>query len=645
LGLAAFQFYRCRREFRSWLRTFRANTDIKALAIIALLTAIIHSVVPIQQGLDRYYGKAGLDFYPYTLLAQYLMDESYNTETSQFGLRPSALFTDAYKHWRIGQSIIQAEVSVFSQTNAQSGFAATIVLFLTALAICSYGILREMEVPRLTAAAGALLPTIFQAITRLSIDAYLSQTSTLFVFVFLTYLLLRQDLNARTFTLFFSLSLAYLISAYSELMPFGCAALILGIAFVRQDSFRTKRLTLFGAVLLVVLVNPFYIPDLISFLAQQYLTVTGSTGLNSLMPGVLTWRGWSEALFGVMPDRVAPIVEICAIAFVFLAVPGIILLKQSQRLAFGAVLLPFVALAIYLTTRRPLPVYPLTKLIFSYLPLISALALAAIGKLAFPRMDRLTTACRATLLLFMIAVVARGSIQEYQKSCNDKDLIESHYLRDPAFLDVCRQLEAVKTKKVLLFETNRALFFWLCYHARNNDVFTIFDQQIFLRSQTEKYAFSEIPKFEDVDLVVTHNQIIDTKGSRDVCLAMIDRSKAELRENGERFFWLGPQTTKVYFLGSKSVTANMRMCLSPGPEAKNLSVQFSIYQGQANIFNGEIDRQTTSFAQLRIPQGVSEIEIRASGLATEREPSDSNEYLVKLDSLDITETEPLAKRP
>ncbi|HTD17716.1 MAG TPA: hypothetical protein VK673_21200, partial [Chthoniobacterales bacterium] len=236
LGAAAFQFYRCRRELRGWLRILRASTDIKALAIIALLTAIIHSVVPIQQGLDRYYGKAGLDFYPYTLLAQYLMDESYNTDTNQFRLRPSALFTEAYKHERIGQSIIQAEVSVFSQTNAQSGFAATIVLFLTALAICSYGILREMEIPRLTAAAGALLPTIFQAITRLSIDAYLSQTSTLFVFVFLTYLLLRQDLNARTFTLFFSLSLAYLISAYSELMPFGCAALILGIAFVRQDS-------------------------------------------------------------------------------------------------------------------------------------------------------------------------------------------------------------------------------------------------------------------------------------------------------------------------------------------------------------------------------------------------------------------------
>jgi hypothetical protein len=129
LGLAAFQFYRCRREFRSWLRIFLVNADNKALGIVMLLTAIFHGAVPVQLSLNAYYGKAGLDFYPYTLLAQYLRDESYKTDTSQFGLRPSAFFAIRYTHERIGQSIVQAEVSVFSQTNAQSGFAATVVFF------------------------------------------------------------------------------------------------------------------------------------------------------------------------------------------------------------------------------------------------------------------------------------------------------------------------------------------------------------------------------------------------------------------------------------------------------------------------------------------------------------------------------------
>jgi hypothetical protein len=137
LGLAAFQFYRYRREFRGWLRTFRAHSNFKALGIAVLLTAIFHSVVPIQQGLDVYYGKAGLDFYPYTVLAQYLRDEFYKTDPTQFGLRLSGLFPSGYAQQGTGQSVIQTEVSVFSQMSAQSGFAATIALFLTALAICS----------------------------------------------------------------------------------------------------------------------------------------------------------------------------------------------------------------------------------------------------------------------------------------------------------------------------------------------------------------------------------------------------------------------------------------------------------------------------------------------------------------------------
>jgi hypothetical protein len=642
LALAVFQLYRFRRELRGWLRNLRTNADIKALGVVALLTAAFHGVVPVQQGLDAYYGKAGLDCYPYTNLAQYLRDESYNTDATQFGLRPSALFTTKYKHERIGQSIVQAEISVFSQTNAQSGFAATIILFLTALAICSYGLLRDMDVPRFAAAAGAFLPTIFQAVTRLSIDAYLSQTSTLFVFVFLTHVLLRQDLNARSFTVFFSFGLAYLISAYSELMPFGCSALILGIVFARRDSFQTKRLTLLCTTLLSALINPFYIADLIRFLELQYLSAVRFVGINSLIPGVLTLRGWSEALFGVVSAPVAPLSEICAIAFVLLAIPGFIFLKRFQRLAFGSVLLPFIAVAFYFATKTPLPVYPLTKLIFSFLPLISILAFAAIAKFTLPRTERLTTLCRAALLLLFVAVAARGSIQEYQKTWNDNELIESPLIRNPNFLDVCRQLEGIKNKRVLLFETNRSLFFWLCYHARNNDVFTMLDPaEIFLASEPEKFPFCQIPKLDDVDLVVTRNRIVDTKSGPDMCLSVIDPSRGEQRENGNNLYWLGPPTTKVYFLGFQPVLANLQMRFSPGQEAKTLPVPFSIYQGQDNVFNGEIDRQTTASAQLGIPQGISEIELRVTGLAAEPQPDDPYQCTVKLDSLDITGTEPL----
>jgi hypothetical protein len=640
LGLAAFQFYRCRGEFRDWLRIFCTNADLKALSIVILFTAVFHSAVPVQQGLGVYYGKAGLDFYPYTLLAQYLRDESYKTAPSQFGLRPSALLVTKNIHERIGQSIIQAEVSVFSQTNAQSGFAATVVLFLTALAICSYGILRQMGVPCFTAVTGASLPAIFQSITRLTIDAYLSQTATLFVFVFLTHLLLQRDLKARSFALFFSLGLAYLISAYSELLPFGCAALLLGIAFARQDTLQTKLRTLLGAILLVALVNPFYINNLISFLEQQYLTAAQSQPMmNNLIPGVLTLRGWSEALFGVMPSRIAPLFEICAVAFAFLAIPGLMFLKKFQKPAFLSFLLPFIASALYLTTKTPLPVYPLTKLIFSFLPLISVLAFAAIARFVLPGQVRWTTRFRAALLLFLVALAARGSMQAYQKTWSGNDLIESKSIKDQDFLEVCRQLEGVKNKKLLIFETDRSLFLWLCYHARNNDVFTILDPgRILIGSGSLKLAFCEIPKLQDVDLVVMRNQIIDAKSGQDFYLALIDPSRGEQRENGTNFYWVSPPKTKVCFLGSRPVLADLRIQLSPGSDAKVLPVPVSIRQGQDDVFNGEIYRPTGASVRLRIPQGISEIEVGASGLAAAREPNDPFQCMVRLDTLEVTGT-------
>jgi hypothetical protein len=59
-------------------------------------------------------------------------------------------------------------------------------------------------------------------------------------------------------------------------------------------------------------------------------------------------------------------------------------------------------MALYLATRTPLPVYPLTKLIFSFLPLISVLAFAAIARFVLPRAERLAVTSRAALLLSLL---------------------------------------------------------------------------------------------------------------------------------------------------------------------------------------------------------------------------------------------------
>ena len=140
----------------------------------------------------------------------------------------------------------------------------------------------------------ALLP----AVTRLSLNGFLSQISILFVFPFFASLLRREDLSARRFILFFSLTLAYVVAAYPEIAPIGFCTLFLGVMFVRRDKFRTKRLMFMSAIFLIALMNPFYLRNLIEFLGEQFYIATNGANMEHLAPNLLTLRGWSELIFG-----------------------------------------------------------------------------------------------------------------------------------------------------------------------------------------------------------------------------------------------------------------------------------------------------------------------------------------------------------
>jgi hypothetical protein len=84
------------------------------------------------------------------------------------------------------------------------------------------------------------------------------------------------------------------------------------------------------------------------------------------------------------------------------------------------------------------------------------------------------------------------------------------YFREPRFLEVCRELEHIKNKRVFLYENDELLTPWLCYHARRNEVYV--DAQFtvdldFLR----RAPFSKTPDFKTIDFAVTPERIVDLK--------------------------------------------------------------------------------------------------------------------------------------
>jgi hypothetical protein len=384
------------------IQTFFSNAEVRTLALIIMLTITFHGIVPIQQGLEWYYGKGYDDQLNYVLLAEFLKEEPYSTSSQDIGLRPwlvrpvgfeasgeqfgmtagSKVEAAGLKNLRIGQSIITAEASVWSGVGGSGGYAATVIFFFTLLAICFYALLRDTGINRFIAGSGALLAAFLPGLTRLSLNGFLSQVSILFVFPFFASLLRREELSARTFTLFFSLTLAFLIAAYSELAPIGFCTLLLGVMFARKDKIRTNKLMLISAGLLVAFVNPFYLRNSIEFLSQQYKLAGSSTFLDNLAPDVLTLRGWSELIFGVITSAPFTLLFDCLtilLGILFLA--GAIILPRRDRPIFAAILLPCILVISYLATRNPRPYYPIAKVTLTFLPFAIGLVFVAVSML------------------------------------------------------------------------------------------------------------------------------------------------------------------------------------------------------------------------------------------------------------------------
>jgi hypothetical protein len=655
LGVALAQVWWCRRKFVVWGRAFCSNGDVRALAVVILLTVTFHGIVPVRQGLGWYYGKGHFDQINYVLLAEFLKEEPYSTSQEEIGLRPwlvgtvgfhdptgqlssgAGLETIGLKKVRIGQSIVTAEIGVWSWTDGKGSYAATVVFFLTLLAICVYGFLRQTGIDRFLAGAGALLAAFLPVVTRLSLDGFLSQISVLFVFPLFGCLLRPHDLSARSFTLLFSLTLAYLISAYSEIAPIGLCTLFLGVMFVRQDKMRVKRLILMSAILLIALMNPYYLGNLIQFLGYQYNLAAGAPSLwDNVMPNVLTLRGWSEIIFGtISPAPFASFIDLCALLLGVLFLGGAILLPGSAKLLFGAILLPPFLLVLYLAIRTPFSYYPIAKITLTILPCVIGLVFVPVSRFAANNGDRAVGALTKVLCAIVVAAAAAGSACYYSEVLNNQGLVG--IFREPRFLEVCRKLEEINKKRVLVFETHPLLSAWLCYHARHNEVY--FDGRLLSDSPIPaSLPFSKIPDLKNIDFVVTRDRILDLKAPSIPCLTSVDDTPGEDWGDGRIRYWLGPPA-RLRFLALRPMSANLNMWLAPAPKVATSPIDFFLTDVHGHVSRWELWSKKVQVLRMTLPKGLSYLELSVK--AEENDPNTGPSFptLAELDGLEISDVD------
>jgi hypothetical protein len=654
LGAALVQVWLCRRKFVPWTRTFSANADLRTLAVVMLLTITFHGIVPIRQGLEWYYGKGYFDHINYVLLAEFLKEEPYSTSQQNIGLHPWLVKPVGFqvnevqvgtnggpgeeiiglKHQRIGQSIITAEISVWSGTDGKGGYAATVIFFLTVLAICLYVFLRESGVDRFMAGLGALLAALLPAITRLSLNGFLSQLSILFVFPFFGSLLRQQSLNARSFTLFFSFSLAYVVAAYSEIAPIVICSLFLGVMFVRSDKFSTKRLMFMSAILLIALMNLYYLRNLIGFLGQQYYYAANAKFLNNMAPEVTTLRGWSELLFGVVTNPpLEALFDYSAIFLGLLFLAGAILLSRRDRLVLTAILLPVILVIVYLATRTPPSYYPIAKITLSILPFMSGLVFVPLSRLA--ARSQIRPLGVRLFCAVLVAAAAAGSVRYYSEVLHNGGLLR--FVREPRFLEVCQQLEKIKNKRVVVFETHPLLTAWLCYHARYNDVY--FDGRLISDSSVPVIApFAKVPDLANVDFVATRDRIVDLRAPGVSCLTLVDDPPGEDRREGQVRYWLGPPAG-LRFLALRAISANLKMRLTLGPEATTLPIEYFLADDRGQISQGELWSKSLDVRRMSFPRGLSAmlLSVKAKG---DSNTSPGFPILAELDEVEVSDIRP-----
>jgi hypothetical protein len=654
LGGALLQTWRYRHHFPEWIGQLRSSKETRSLAALVLLTVTFHGVVPVQQGLEWYYGKGHFDQINYVLLAEFLKEEPYSTSAEAIGLRPwligpvgfheakgelamssgPGLDTIGLKNERIGQSLITGEISVWSGTDAKGGYAATVIFFLTVLVISLYAFLREILADQFMAASGALLGVFLPVVTRLSLDGFLSQVGILFIFPFFASLLRHRELSPRSFTLFFSLTLAYLISVYSEMAPIGICVFVSGILFIRSDQARPKRLMFMGAILLIACLNPYYLRNMIEFLGYQYNLAAHAASLwDNVAPDIVTLDGWTAIIFGNFAS--GPLISWfagCTILLAILFLAGSIFLARKERLILAAILIPVFLLVLYLATRTPPSYYPIAKITLTLLPFLSGLVFVGLSQVA----PNSKGGSNALLLKVFSAVIvittAAGSVGYYAEVLKIEGMLSA--FREPRFQAVCRELEGIRNKCVLVFETQPLLSAWLCYHARHDDVY--FDGRMISDSAVPAgLSFSEIPDLEKVDFVVTRDRLVNLRTTSAACLTSVDDTIGEDRVNGRVRYELGPPA-RLRFLALQAMAADLKMRFTPGPRGTISPFNYFLTDPHGGVFQGEIQGETLEILRMNIPRGISYLELAVKAKEPNLGAGATFPILAELDGLQIS---------
>jgi hypothetical protein len=331
---------------------------------------------------DAYLARGWADQYNYVAIADFVRDVRFDQPVTS-ALPPHVLLAIAYRHMRIGQSVLHAFFSAIGADSTKALFEPTIIWPVFLVVLATFSTIRAMGLPRALALCGALLAGLLPAIAYVHLESFLSQALALPFLVYIVVLCHRvRRTDATADYVMLAAVFAATTSMYIEIFPIaaGCAGLLI-VSNALRSPLSWARLGRCG----LVLVAPFA-------LRMTSGLVVVLSGIDRPVLGVIyPWafhiEGIQRVWFGDLVNdalfRGAPLTRLMAVALTALGMLGIVwhamrvAVRWTRRddaasadLLMAAILTVFIALPWVILVRDRQHPYQFYKLLLTFSPFL-----------------------------------------------------------------------------------------------------------------------------------------------------------------------------------------------------------------------------------------------------------------------------------
>jgi hypothetical protein len=580
----------------------------KALLVALLVFTcvfLLQGIGLISNGPHEYYGNVSYDHVNYVLLGQFLLDNSFSMNFDP-GLHPWLYKAQGAKLQRIGQSVANAYLAALTGTDVQASYGTLSIFVIAILAVSCFVLLREFGTPLLIAAAGGLWVGCSPGITHLQLQAFLSQSSVLFIFPITAAYFRGYSSEATRRNGILAIYGSYVLCCYSELY-----VLILGlivILMIERFGLTSGRWIAPAATVTVgsLVIASLALPKVAAFVGVQYNVASQRVPLlEALAPNAGTLTGWGEMFFGpaiVSNPQFHRLYTLGAIALLICAAAAFSSVSRRQRIRYAAICaIPFGAMAILISAPE-FAKYPFAKIQTTFLSFWIFLIVIGTMKLAIAYGSSIRLPLQHfTLGVLALAIAAAAPAVVGEQLQVARKAGPGGFIHRPQMQEAMRLLNSSSGQKFVINDPDPLAVAWLAYYGRKSDVYIDSTGITDLPLPKGGVPCTRLPEdtsgYNFVSTTGVRNQVSGGSGEPDI---RVHNPQGEDRGGDAVWYWMGDSLTidVARWTGSKIAepyTISFRAEAGPANPSPGRKLRATFPDGRSEIlqFQGAADLSFT----------------------------------------------------